>query len=75
MSSPKELTELIKEATNQGWIVMLTKGSHYKWISPFGGFFFSGSTPSDHRALKNIKRDLKNNGFITITKKERRDKR
>lgn len=66
---PKELSMLIKEAECQGWIVTSTSKGHYKWVSPLGGFFFSASTPSDHRALKNIERDLARYGFIKITKK------
>jgi hypothetical protein len=47
----------------------MTKGHHYKWVSPLGRFFFSAYSPSDHRAIKNLKRDLKINGFLEITKK------
>jgi hypothetical protein len=68
----REVKDLIKEAEGQGWVVEPTKNHHYKWLSPLGGFFFSSSTPSDHRALQNIKRDLRVRGFVTITRKERR---
>jgi predicted RNA binding protein YcfA (HicA-like mRNA interferase family) len=68
----KELAVLIKQAEKQGWQVEYTKGGHYKWITPRGNFFFSASTPSDPRAIDNIKRDLRVNGLITITKKGRR---
>ena len=68
----REVQVLIKQAVDQGWVVEKTKNNHYKWISPLGGLIFSSSTPSDHRALQNLKRDLRVNGFITIVKKERR---
>jgi hypothetical protein len=69
----KEITALIKEAECQGWSVNATAKGHYKWVSPLGNFFFSASTPSDYRAIKNIERDLARYGFIKVTKKERRN--
>jgi predicted RNA binding protein YcfA (HicA-like mRNA interferase family) len=72
MSSPKELNELIKQAEQQGWNVCRTNGNHMKWVSPLGGVVFTSSTPSDARAMKNIKRDLRVNGFIEITRKTKR---
>jgi hypothetical protein len=68
----KQIDVLIKAAKEQGWEVERGKGNHYKWISPLGGFFFSSSTPSDHRAIKNLERDLRVRGFVMINKKERR---
>lgn len=68
----KELQVLIKQARNQGWVVEQTKGTHYRWTSPSGVFFFSASTPSDTRALKNIQRDLKVNGFVMFQRKKGR---
>ena len=66
MASRRDIEQLIKEAVCQGWEVTPTKKSHYKWLSPLGAFFFSASTPSDHRAINNIKRDLKRYGFIEV---------
>lgn len=70
MVNSKELTALIKEAKGQGWRVEFTKSCHLRWSSPTGGFFFSSSTPSDHRAVQNIRRDLRLNGFLEIKKKK-----
>lgn len=67
----KDIQYLIKEAECQGWVITPTKKGHYKWLSPLGRFFFSASTPSDHRAIKNIKRDLMRYGFIEINRKEK----
>lgn len=74
MASRKEIKQLIKEAEDQGWVVSLTNGDHFKWLSPRGGVFFSAQTPSDWRAVKNVERDLKNHGFIRIVKKDKRRK-
>jgi hypothetical protein len=70
--SNKELSLLVRQAREQGWQVELTNGGHFKWQSPLGRFFFSAQTPSDIRALKNIKRDLRNNGFIELSRKAKR---
>jgi hypothetical protein len=67
--SSKEVQRLVKEAECQGWIVSLTKKNHYKWLSPIGKFFFSASTPSDHRAIKNLKQDLMRYGFVEVSRK------
>jgi len=68
----KDLTQLIKEVKKAGWEVILNKNCHLKWVSPNGRFFFSASTPSDHRAILNIKRDLKTHGFIELKKQNRK---
>lgn len=70
--SARDVQALIKQAESQGWVVEPTRKGHYKWFSPLGRFFFSASTPSDNRALKNIKQDLKRYGFIEIEKKGKR---
>lgn len=72
MASRRDIQELKKQAECQGWVVEPTRKGHYRWVSPNGVFFFSASTPSDHRAVLNIKRDLKNNGFIVIERKKGR---
>ena len=69
MASRREVADLIKIVSKAGWSVTLTKGGHFKWVSPSGGFFYSAQTPSDHRAIKNIKRDIKNNGLDLTEKK------
>jgi hypothetical protein len=70
----KELDVLVKKAREQGWTVVLTKNNHYKWMSPLGGLFYSASTPSDYRAVYNLRQNMKNNGFIEIQKTNRRKK-
>lgn len=70
----KDIGVLIKQAEAQGWEVSYTKNNHFKWLSPSGAFFFSGSTPSDHRSMRALKRDLRVNGFIEIVNKKSRRK-
>lgn len=68
LSSSKDVNKLIKEAEQQGWTISMTKGTHLKWVSSTGNFFFSSLTPSDHRVVFKIKKDLRMNGFVEIKK-------
>jgi predicted RNA binding protein YcfA (HicA-like mRNA interferase family) len=73
MSVKKDVEQLIHVAQDQGWHVTKTKGSHWKWTSPQGAIVFSGQTPSDLRALKNIKRELRLRGFIELKPKRKKN--
>ena len=66
MASKKDVQLLIKKARKQGWTVEVTRGSHLKWLSPDGegGPYFSSSSPSDHRAIKNMEKDLARRGLV-----------
>lgn len=57
------IRELIEQLKEDGWQVEHTKGGHYKLTSPRGGVVFAGSTPSDHRAIRNVERYLKREGW------------
>jgi len=61
----KDLKPIIKALLTQGWRVEL-KGSHYRAYpsDPTVESVTFSVTPSDHRALKNIKADLKRHGAI-----------
>lgn len=74
MSSRREVQALVRVAEQQGWTVEHTKNNHLKWLSPRGGIVYSSSTPSDHRALANLKRDLRVYGFIAVVKNQRRNR-
>lgn len=50
----KDLSQIQRAAQNKGWRIVKTNGGHWKWIWRTGVSFFSASTPSDHRAIKNI---------------------
>jgi hypothetical protein len=69
MASKKDLAILMKIALKAGWRVELTKGGHYKWIAPNSlDLIYSSSTPSDNRALANLKQDLRRSG-LDVTRK------
>lgn len=71
MAINKDMQLLMKEAKDQGWFVELTRGGHYKWQSPSGNLVFSSQTPSDYRAVQNLKRDLRMYGFIELKVKKK----
>lgn len=57
--SSKEIKQIIREAEDLGWEVNLTNNGHYKCQHPSGGLIFMASTPSDRRALRNIRNYLR----------------
>jgi hypothetical protein len=67
-----EINSLIKVAEAQEWKVVVSNGGHLKWLSPTGKVVFTSITPSDHRALSNIRSNLKSAGLVIFDKKERR---
>lgn len=62
-SNNKEIRILLKLARSQGWRID-GQGKHLRWFAPDGiGIVVTSATPSDHRALHNIKRDLRRAGL------------
>lgn len=53
--SNKDLKQIREEAERNGWAVAPTSGGHLKWKAPSGKVMFTAATPSDCRAIKNIK--------------------
>jgi predicted RNA binding protein YcfA (HicA-like mRNA interferase family) len=62
----KEVAELVRRARAHGWVVQKTRGGHLRWKSPDGKVVFSGSTPSDVRAVRNIRSSLRRMGLIAV---------
>jgi hypothetical protein len=72
MSMTKELKSLLKTAEDQGCRVVITPNNHYKVYVPGGKLVVISSTPSDNRAIENIKRDLRSAGIVIIKKNRRK---
>lgn len=72
MIATKNLKKLLLLAVEQGWRVERAKNNHYKFYAPNGNIVIVSSTPSDHRAFKNIERDLRINGLVIIKKSRRK---
>ena len=69
MASTRELKDLMKEARAVGFTIEKTRGDHLKWIGPQGGMpYFSSATPSDNRAVHNIKSALVKMGLPKTAK-------
>jgi len=66
MSRRNDVIKYVNMARKQGWIVTINKG-HWKFVPPMGRIVFTGSSPSDHRSVKNLERDLRHNGLILAT--------
>ncbi len=64
MSARKDLKNLRRLAEDQGWTVELTRQSgHWRFTSPDGATYTTGSTPSDGRGLLNLTTDLRKLGL------------
>ncbi len=59
----KEVKKLFKRIQDHGWSVRRRRNNHYLIEGPDGEKVFCGGTPSDHRAIKNIERDLAKAGL------------
>lgn len=63
LNLPRDWQSLVEAAQGAGWSVAKTRGNHVKWVSPTGAVVFSASTPSDHRAIYNIRAQLRRHGL------------
>jgi DNA-binding PadR family transcriptional regulator len=59
----KSQEELLGAAVAAGWEVSRTRGNHIRVTSPAGETTHTGSTPSDHRGVKNFRASLKRMGL------------
>lgn len=57
---------IFKEARRQGWKVKRTGGGHVKLVPPDPSrpVIHTGSTPSDHRAERNLLAMMRRAGFV-----------
>lgn len=59
----KDIKQLFKAARDHGWKVKRRNNGHYLIQGPNNEKVFCSGTASDHRAVKNIKRDLSKAGL------------
>lgn len=65
MAIPRELNDMFKKLLDQGWRVVQTPNNHFKCYPPGGGpFVTTAGTPSDYRAIKNIRARLRRAGAL-----------
>lgn len=60
MSKKREIKELVRELEDKGWRVIISQNNHHKAFHPDGEHMIVfANTPSDHRAIKNIRSMVK----------------
>jgi hypothetical protein len=55
----RDLERLLRRARASGWVVARTRSGHWRLRYWGGGIVVIGSTPSDHRALRNFRAQLR----------------
>jgi hypothetical protein len=55
----RDLQKLVTYAQGRGWTVTKTAGGHIRLAHANGAVIFTGSTPSDWRAVRNATADLR----------------
>jgi len=75
-TSSGDVRRLIEVAESQGWAIEITGGNHLRFIPPdrTKPMVHMSSTPSDHRAVKNLEGQLRRAG-LTIPRMEARQKK
>lgn len=69
MGLNKDFKDLVKSAERQGWTVVQGKAGHLKWYPPNGkNWVTSAQTPSDYRAIQNVKAWLRREGWQDPTR-------
>lgn len=58
----KEARALWRKLRKQGWAYCITNGNHVKFISPKGAPVIMAGSPSDQRALKAVRVQLRRLG-------------
>ena len=58
----RDLKQVIAACERAGWVVTKTGGGHWRFRAPQGVLVFTGSTPSDPRAIANLRARLRREG-------------
>lgn len=73
MGLNKDFKDLVKDAERQGWTVVRGRAGHLKWYPPSGeGWVTSAQTPSDYRAIENVKAWLRRKGWVDPTRQPKK---
>jgi hypothetical protein len=59
----KDVRKLFREAEARGWTVRRRRSGHYVLEGPQNEKVFCSGTPTDHRAIENMKKDLSRAGL------------
>ena len=59
LTNNKELKKILKDAEGRGWAFIRSRGKHIKGKHTTGKTTTISVSPSDHRVLLNIQKDLR----------------
>ena len=59
---PRDLRRLVKTAIRCGWRLSVTGSGHLRLTSPRGAVVYFGASPSDWRAPRNVRAQLRREG-------------
>jgi len=63
-SMPREQRDYAEAALARGWRITRTRSGHWCWLAPRGkSVIFSAGTPSDWRAVANLRARLRRAGL------------
>ena len=54
-----DLKQQLRQAEAHGWQVTRTRNGHWRLLHPGGGIVVMSSSPSDHRALRNMRAQMR----------------
>lgn len=60
------MREIFLSLERQGWRIEITKKNHLKLFSPEGGIVVASGTPSDWRAMMQLRADLRRHGYKEV---------
>ncbi len=74
MSAASDFDKLVKQLKRAGWKVDKTTRGHWRMASPEGGVVIASGTPSDHRAISNLRSQLKRAGYKPVMGRPRKER-
>ncbi|MDP9011120.1 MAG: hypothetical protein M3O41_00425 [Pseudomonadota bacterium] len=60
---PESVRNVAKAARRAGWTITVLSSGHLAWTSPLGYRVVSSASPSDFRAIRNLRQDLRLGGL------------
>ncbi len=72
MSLKRDMQDLVAEVRAAGWTVTYTGAGHWRCQGPAGGLVFCASTPTDSRAVRNARTQLRKAG-LDLTQRTKRN--
>lgn len=71
----RDIQRMVEAARAQGCQAELTRGGHWRVTTPTGGLVFLPQSPSDWRAFRNARSQLRRAGIETCPHRLKKDQR